>query len=85
MHCINWKIKCIFEIEFTAFEVSVIQATGSLQEELKCPVSFHPGRHASSPSEILRLYSEAGGDCKKAVMSHLDSKSVSSLHILKVI
>ena len=39
-----------------------------------CPVSFHPGRDAAAPFEIMRIYMEAGGDPKKAIMSHLDRK-----------
>jgi len=37
-------------------------------------VSFHPGRNASAPTEIMRLYQEAGGDSSKAIMSHIDRK-----------
>ena len=44
-----------------------------MQKELKCPVSFHPGRNSKAPFEIMRIYTEAGGDPKKAIMSHLDS------------
>lgn len=57
----------------SAFEVKTIEATGALQDESGCPVSFHPGRDAEAPAEIMRIYTEAGGDPKKAVMSHLDS------------
>jgi len=35
-------------------------------------VSFHPGRNASAPAEIMRIYQEAGGDPTKAIMSHID-------------
>lgn len=35
---------------------------------------FHPGRNDSAPEEIFRVYTEAGGDVKKMVMGHLDSK-----------
>nr|XP_003699732.1 PREDICTED: phosphotriesterase-related protein [Megachile rotundata] len=54
------------------FEKRAIQATGELQAQLKCPVSFHPGRNPEAPFEIMRLYQEAGGDSSKAVLSHLD-------------
>lgn len=37
-----------------------------------CGVSFHPGRDAEAPFEIVRLYLEAGGKASKCVMSHLD-------------
>lgn len=56
------------------FEKGVIQATGELQMELGCPVSFHSGRDPEPPFEIIRLFPEAGGDVSKVVMSHLESK-----------
>ncbi|XP_035741714.1 phosphotriesterase-related protein-like isoform X1 [Vespa mandarinia] len=54
------------------FERRSIQATATAQAQLRCPVSFHPGRDSSIPAEIIRIYEEAGGDSRKAVMSHLD-------------
>ena len=56
------------------FEKRVIMATGEIQEVLKCGVSFHPGRDAKAPFEIVRMYLEAGGRAEKCVMSHLDRK-----------
>lgn len=56
----------------TPFEKRSIQATGEVQEQLKCPVSFHPGRDSAAPLEIMRIYQEAGGNAKKAILSHLD-------------
>lgn len=58
------------------FERRAIEATGIAQEQLQCPVSFHPGRDADAPFEIVRLYLEAGGKPDKCVMSHLDRKSI---------
>ncbi|CAH1404470.1 unnamed protein product [Nezara viridula] len=54
------------------FERRCIVATAMTQSDLKCPVTFHPGRNREAPYEIIRIYSEAGGDLKKAVMGHLD-------------
>ncbi|XP_013097545.1 phosphotriesterase-related protein [Stomoxys calcitrans] len=54
------------------FEKRAIKATGEIQEVLGCGVSFHPGRDAEAPFEIVRLYLEAGGKASKCVMSHLD-------------
>ena len=45
------------------------QATGA-------PVSFHPGRDPQSPFEIMRIFTEAGGNAKKAIMGHLESKFI---------
>jgi hypothetical protein len=56
------------------FERRAIIATGEVQAQLGCPVSFHPGRHPEAPFEIIRLFQEAGGAVKKTVMSHLDSE-----------
>ncbi|XP_071451964.1 phosphotriesterase-related protein [Hetaerina americana] len=55
-----------------AFEKKAILATAAIQEELNCPVSFHPGRHADAPFEIIRTHLEAGGRKEKTVMSHLE-------------
>ena len=60
----------------TDFEKQAIRATGEIQEVLGCGVSFHPGRDAKAPFEIMRLYLEAGGKAEKCVMSHLDRKFV---------
>lgn len=54
------------------FEKRSIRATAEAQAQLRCPVSFHPGRDPSIPAEIIRIYEEAGGDSRKAIMSHLD-------------
>lgn len=54
------------------FEKRAIQATAEAQAQLKCPVSFHPGRNPAAPAEIIRIYEEAGGDSRKAIISHLD-------------
>lgn len=54
------------------FEKHAVRATGEIQEVLGCGVSFHPGRDAKAPFEILRLYLESGGRADKCVMSHLD-------------
>ena len=56
------------------FEKKSIRAAAAAQERLKCPISFHPGRNATAPFEIMRIFTEAGGDPKKAIMSHLDRK-----------
>ncbi|XP_025152386.1 phosphotriesterase-related protein [Harpegnathos saltator] len=56
----------------TDFEKRAIRATGQVQEQLHCSVSFHPGRNKAAPSEIIRLYQEAGGNARKAIMSHVE-------------
>lgn len=54
------------------FERKAISAAGEVQAQLRCGVSFHPHRDPEAPFEILRVYTEAGGQVDKAVMSHLD-------------
>lgn len=61
-------------ISLLDFEKRAILATAEVQNNLHCPVSFHPGRDAQAPLEVMRVYLEAGGDKKRAVMSHLDRK-----------
>ncbi|XP_015121972.1 phosphotriesterase-related protein [Diachasma alloeum] len=56
----------------TDFEKIAIRATATVQRQLGCPVTFHPGRNTQAPFEIMNIYLEAGGDPKKAIMSHLD-------------
>lgn len=58
------------------FERKAIEATALAQQQLQCPVSFHPGRDAEAPFEIVRLYLEAGGKPERCVMSHLDRKNI---------
>lgn len=58
---------------FSAFERKSLQASGETQESVGCPVMIHPGRHPDAPEEIVRIYTESGGDVKKMVMGHLDS------------
>ncbi|PSN56987.1 Phosphotriesterase-related protein [Blattella germanica] len=65
------------------FEKRAIIATGEVQAQLGCPVSFHPGRHPEAPFEIIRLYQEAGGDARKAVMSHLDRTLIKPEDVLE--
>lgn len=67
----------IINILFLEFEKRAIRATAKAQRQLGCPVSFHPGRNAKAPFEIMRIFQEAGGDTKKTIMSHLDSKTIS--------
>ncbi len=84
------KIKCGFIGEvgsvwpITKFERRAIEATATTQSQLKCGVSFHPGRDPVAPKEIVRLYLEAGGDAAKCVMSHLDRTLVNNEQLLEL-
>lgn len=67
----------------TNFERQAIEATANVQAQLKCGVSFHPGRDSKAPTEIIRIYLEAGGDINKCVMSHLDRTLLSDEELLE--
>lgn len=54
------------------FEKRVLQAAASVQESTGAPSIIHPGRDPKAPSEIARVFSEAGGKMKHTVMSHLE-------------
>lgn len=65
------EIGSVFPI--TEFEKKSIIAAAEAQTELKCGVTFHPGRDSpDSPFEVMRIFLEAGGNASKCVMSHLD-------------
>lgn len=83
------NIKCGFIGEvgsvypITPFERRAIQATAEVQSQLKCGVSFHPGRDERAPFEIMRIYLEAGGMASKCVMSHLDRTLLSDEKLIE--
>ncbi|XP_032807739.1 N-acetyltaurine hydrolase [Petromyzon marinus] len=64
------ELGCSWPLDET--ERRVLQAAGTLQADVGCPVIVHPGRHISSPADITRVLLEAGGKAPKIVMSHLD-------------
>ncbi|XP_038057803.1 phosphotriesterase-related protein-like [Patiria miniata] len=57
----------------TANERKILRATASVQSQLGCPVSIHPGADARSPEEAVRVLQEAGAQVDKIVMCHLDT------------
>ena len=82
---VNIKCGLIGEIgsayPISDFEKRAILATAEAQSNLKCAVSFHPGRDSpNSPFEIMRIYLEAGGDASKCVMSHLDREKIFNIY-----
>ncbi|XP_077495354.1 N-acetyltaurine hydrolase isoform X7 [Amblyomma americanum] len=56
------------------FEKRVLRAAALTQESTGCPAIIHPGRDTKAPSEIARLFAEAGGKMRHTVMSHLDNE-----------
>ena len=64
----------------TEFERKSVQAAAMGQQATGAPVSFHPGRDPQSPFEIMRIFTEAGGNAKKAIMGHLESMQTSDFY-----
>ncbi|XP_070556110.1 N-acetyltaurine hydrolase-like [Ptychodera flava] len=56
----------------TEVEKKVIKSVASAQNQLGCPVIFHPEDFKECPYDIMRIFQEAGGLYEKTVMSHLD-------------
>ena len=58
----------------TDVEKRSVQAAAEAQSQTQTPVMIHPGANLSAPFAVLRLFQEAGGDVKRNVMAHLDSR-----------
>lgn len=56
----------------TDFEKRSLRATAVAQVQTQTPVMLHPAEDPEAPFEVLRLFQEAGGDAKRAVMAHMD-------------
>nr|XP_012225466.1 PREDICTED: phosphotriesterase-related protein-like [Linepithema humile] len=73
------------------FERKSIIATGQIQEQLGCPVSFSPvnfnfaRNDIIAPYEILRIYEEAGGCSRKAIMSHIQHAFPDKKELMKFV
>ena len=65
------EIGCQYPLQ--DFERRSILAAAETQEATGAPVGFHPGRDPESPFEIMRIFTEAGGNAKKSVVGHLES------------
>lgn len=77
------KLLNIFGSFILDFEKRAIEATALVREQVDCGVSFHPGRDAGAPFEIVRLYLEAGGKANRCVMSHIDRTILNTDDILE--
>jgi len=65
------NLKFHFDVNLD-FEKKVVSAAAQVQEQLKCPVSIHPGRNSESPGQVLRIFQESGGNAGKLALCHLD-------------
>ncbi|EFX84407.1 hypothetical protein DAPPUDRAFT_187750 [Daphnia pulex] len=73
------EIGCSYPIH--NFEKRVLEAAAIIQNELKCPVSIHPGRNPASPAQVLRHFLEAGGKADQVSLCHLDRTLIQDEHV----
>jgi hypothetical protein len=72
----------MYYIYLLDFGMRSICATGNVQSDLGCPVSFSPVMGTCDYREVLRIYQEAGGDSLKAVVTHIDCRFHENLLII---
>lgn len=65
------EIGCFYPLGNT--EKRIIRASVTASKETGCPITIHPGFDDRSPTEILSLIIEAGGDPANVVMGHMSS------------
>ena len=53
-------------------ELKVLRASGRAQLATGAPLLIHPGRHETSPFEIIDILKEVGTDLTRTVMGHVD-------------
>jgi phosphotriesterase-related protein len=53
-------------------EHKVLRASACAQQSTGAPLSVHPGRHPSSPFEIVEILLDAGADINRTVICHID-------------
>ncbi|MDA3790890.1 MAG: hypothetical protein PF503_20640 [Desulfobacula sp.] len=64
------EIGCSYPIENC--EKKVLRAAGIAQQETGAPLQVHPGRHESSPEEIIHILSEVKADLSKTTICHME-------------
>ena len=53
-------------------ECKVLRATARAQELTGAPILVHPGRHQSSPAQIMEILMDSGADPEQVVIGHLE-------------
>ena len=53
-------------------ELKVLRASGRAQLATGAPLLIHPGRHETSPFEIIDILKEVGTDLTRTVMGHIE-------------
>lgn len=64
------EIGCSWPLE--DWERTSLRASARAQARTGAAITIHPGRHETSPMEILRLLDAAGADLSHVVMGHMD-------------
>ncbi len=54
------------------FEKKTLGAAARVQQETGATIYVHPGRHESSPMEIIEFLDKAGVDLSRVIMCHMD-------------
>jgi len=67
----------------TDFEKRSIEAAAEGQLESGAPVILRPGYHREAADEVMRIFTEAGGDSTHTFMSHMDSLPLSHADIME--
>ena len=71
---VTCEMKWFFSSFVLDFEKRSIEAAAEAQLETGAPVLLVPGDHREAPDEVMRIFTEAGGDSTHTMMAHLDSK-----------
>ncbi len=53
-------------------EQKVLEAAADAQRATGAGLLVHPGRNSAAPLDAMRIVRDAGGDCSRVIMSHID-------------
>jgi phosphotriesterase-related protein len=57
---------------WTPFEIKVMEAAITVQQETGAAISVHPGRHPEAPCEIVTMVKNNGADAGRTIVGHID-------------
>jgi phosphotriesterase-related protein len=63
-------------------ERKVVRASARAQQETGVPLTIHPGRHSSSPFEIIALLEKEGADLSRVIIGHVE-RTISRIDRMK--
>jgi len=67
----------------TGFERRSVEAAAEGQLETGAPVILRPGHHREAADEVMRIFTEAGGDSTHTLMSHIDCLPMTQADIME--